>query len=77
MKQNHALNAVSDRRMFDILQEAEISAHLGEKTRRGYLVSKRNAHVGQVRREIDRIVSLGEEGVDMFFGFFLEQYGVE
>ncbi len=70
-------NPHSSRRMFDILQEAELSHHLAGKTRREYLLGRRAAHVGQVRREIDRITGLGEEGCDLFFRYFLEQYGVK
>jgi len=73
----HTLNEISARKMFNLLQEAELAAHLAGINRRAYLVKHRARHVGQVRREVDRIIKLGEDGCDKFFGFFLQEYGVK
>ncbi len=80
MKPNIISNTISRnehvaQKLFDILQHATLAAGFDVESSYTYLRRVRNQYRGQVRKELDRIVALGEKGTAIFCDMFLKEFG--
>jgi hypothetical protein len=63
-------------KLFDEIQQAELAFQLKGTPHAEYLRTRRHRHLGQARRELDRIVALGTHA-GTFVSFFLAEFGVQ
>lgn len=63
------------RRLFDEFQQAELAYRLEGTPHAAYLSTWRHRHLGETRREIERVAALGAEA-GVFIDFFLREFGV-
>lgn len=62
-------------RLFNEFQQAELAYQIAGTPHAEYLRRRRQHHLGETRRELDRVVSLGEKA-GVFVDFFLREFGV-
>jgi hypothetical protein len=61
-------------RLFDLLQQAEMAYHLNGVRHADYLKPYHSRAVGQLRRELGRIIALGDNAA-RFCDYFLKEFG--
>ena len=62
-------------KLFDLLQQAELAHHMKGIPHVEYLRPHRAKAQGQLRKQLDRICSLGDQA-GVFIDFFLKEFGV-
>lgn len=75
MKQNnHNLNDHVARKMFDLLQQAELAFQMKGQKHADYLKPFRARAIGQLRMELTRIIDLGDRA-EYMIDFFMKEFG--
>lgn len=68
------LNAYAAQKLFDLLQASELAFQMNGEPHAQFLARKLPGTVGQVRRELRRIVALGPDA-GVFVDVFLREFG--